>query len=79
MKVVLFILTCLFLMSCGQHRDGTSVWAGGLFLIPVLEIGGIIVFGLTYYKRKSVGYLWFAIGCFLALLATIWLVNAEKG
>lgn len=77
MKLLLFILTCMFLMSCGQHRDGTSVWAEGLWVIPAVEIVGIVIFSVIAVKRRN--FMWYAIGLLLALIATVWAVNADKG
>jgi hypothetical protein len=97
MKYLLFSLLIL-MTGCGHYSDGTSVWAGGLFIIPLLEIGGIIVFGGLAYKSwtsgstgpggrdpsakrvpiTSIGFFWFAVMLTLALIATIWLVNADK-
>lgn len=53
-KVILFALTCILLMSCGHHRDGTSVWAGGLWIIGLFPAAGAIIwFRTAYLSHKS--------------------------
>lgn len=53
-KVTLFILTTLTLTSCGKFSDGTSVWAEGLWIIPVLMfLGGAWFLYLAYRASKS--------------------------
>lgn len=53
-KVILFSLVSILLMSCGHYADGTSVWSGGLFIIPWLTgIGSAIFFVIAFLKSKS--------------------------
>lgn len=53
MRPTTFIL-CLFLFSCGHYADGTSVWSGGLFIIPIItSIGSAIFFYQAYKSYKS--------------------------
>lgn len=54
MKQSIFFLMTMFLVSCGKHRDGTSVWAGGLWILPVVcLVGSAIFFRLAYKSSKS--------------------------
>lgn len=58
MKKLLYLLP-LFLMSCGKFSDGTSIWAGGLWILPTLTfIGGLIFlyFGIRASKSGSEQY-----------------------
>ena len=48
-KVLFFFMMCVFLMSCGHHRDGSSVWAGGLWILPVL---GFAATAWSYYRMS---------------------------
>ena len=50
MKYFLYSLLIL-LSSCGKHRDGTSVWAGGLWIIPTVTALACIWF--TYLSVKA--------------------------
>lgn len=34
----------LLLASCSKHSDGTSVWAGGLWILPIVTLGGMLFF-----------------------------------
>lgn len=53
-KVILFCLVAIMLTSCGHHSDGTSVWAEGLWIIPLLPaIGAVIWFIAAYRSSKS--------------------------
>lgn len=53
-KTILFVLVSIFLMSCGHHRDGTSVWAEGLWIIPVgLLLASAWSFYRAYRASKS--------------------------
>lgn len=55
-KFFLFILTiaCFTLTSCGKFSDGTSVWQGGLFIIPLLTfVGSVIFFYQAWRSSKS--------------------------
>lgn len=52
---MLLIGSLLFLESCGgKFKDGTSVFAEGLWLVPtVLLVGGSILIGVAYLQSKS--------------------------
>lgn len=53
-KATLFILSTLLLTSCGKHADGTSVWAEGVWIIPMLMLlGGLTFMYLAYRASKS--------------------------
>ena len=54
MKYYLF-LCLLFLGSCAKHADGTSVWAGGLWLVPALFSIGVLIFGYKTIKGYQSG------------------------
>lgn len=54
MKYILFILSLFMITSCGKFKDGTSVWAEGLWAIPLLLVlGGIWFLYLTIRASKS--------------------------
>lgn len=57
MKTINFlfaIAACVLLSSCGHHRDGTSVWAEGLGIIPaILFAGSSIFFVQAYLASRS--------------------------
>ena len=90
LKLFLFILTAFVFASCGKHSDGTSVWAGGLWLAPLLTGIGTVVFGLltltsstsgTVGKKGNtfnVGYGIFTVCLLIATIVIIWMVNADK-
>jgi hypothetical protein len=50
-NVILFALCCLFFVSCGHHRDGSSVWAVGLWILPW---GTGLAAGWCWYRAISV-------------------------
>lgn len=53
-KFLLFLLTIVGLTSCSKFSDGTSVWAGGLWVIPWLTFSGSLAFFIqTYMAVKS--------------------------
>lgn len=54
MKNLLFILL-VALTGCGVHRDGTSVWSDGLFIVPLLPIVGSLYFFITAYQSSKSG------------------------
>lgn len=54
-KVILFALTAMFLTSCGKFSDGTSVWADGLFIIPILTGLGSVWFGYKAWVAHNSG------------------------
>lgn len=49
------LLTSLFLTSCGHFADGSSVWQGGLFIVPLLTFLGAVWFGYKAYKAHNSG------------------------
>ena len=55
MKNLLFILTSIFFISCGKHRDGTSVWAEGLWLVVALPLIGAVIFLISGYRSSKSG------------------------
>lgn len=56
MKTLTFLLTIVTLLSsCGKHRDGTSVWAGGLWIIPVLTTIGAFIFFVNAFRASQSG------------------------
>lgn len=54
-KTFLPAVLVLFLTSCGHHRDGTSVWAGGLFVLPVILLAFAAFFLLKAYRSSRSG------------------------
>lgn len=64
MKKLLYLLP-FFLVSCGKFRDGSSIWQGGLWLIPAVTFLAGCVFmyfgyrasksGSIYYKKDAQG------------------------
>ena len=53
-SIILFVLASVFLMSCGNFSDGTSVWQSGLWIVPWLTgVGAAIFFALAYKSSKS--------------------------
>lgn len=47
-------LSALFLTGCGRHRDGTSVWAEGLWVLPaVLSIASLWFFFVAWRASRS--------------------------
>ena len=55
MKAITFALTCLTLASCSKFPDGTSVWGGGLFILPWVTFLGAAWFGYKAYKAWQSG------------------------
>lgn len=57
MKNVNLIVAALLLFvttSCGHYADGTSVWAGGTWILLVIGIAGTIGTGIYgYFQTKS--------------------------
>lgn len=48
------VIGSFLLASCGKYADGTSVWGGGLFIIPwVTGIGSLVCFYVAYLSSKS--------------------------
>jgi hypothetical protein len=56
-KTILFLLlvASMFLSSCGKYYDGTSVWAGGAFLVFWIPFIGSFVFLYFAYKASKSG------------------------
>lgn len=64
-QFLLVVLVSLLAMSCGKFADGTSVWQGGLWIIPVvLFLASIYSFyraiaqwqsGSSYWGKDSKG------------------------
>lgn len=52
-KLFAFILTATALTGCAKFPDGTSVWAEGLWIIPVLLLTGIVIFGYKAYASSK--------------------------
>lgn len=50
MKYLLTIFTALLLTSCAHFSDGSSVWGGGLWIVPILTSLGTTFFGWQTYK-----------------------------
>lgn len=62
-NVILFLriaFVSIFLMSCGKFSDGTSVWQGGLWIVPAVTGGASIVFWILtiveWLKGGTVGW-----------------------
>lgn len=55
MKNLLFILTVILLTGCGHFPDGTSVWGGGLGIIPFILFGGSAWFFYTAWRKSKSG------------------------
>lgn len=54
MKYLLFILTVILFTSCGHYSDGTSVYAGKVWILLVLlPLGGLWFIYLAYRASKS--------------------------
>lgn len=53
--LLLLLAACCFLLpSCAHFRDGQSVWAEGLWIIPWLTgLGSVFFFYLAYRSSKS--------------------------
>lgn len=52
----LLLIAVTVLMGCGKHSDGTSVWAAGLWIIPVATFLGSVAFfyvGWTAHRSGS--------------------------
>lgn len=54
-SIILFAICSIFLMSCGHYTDGTSVWAGGLWIIPLVTIIGSAIFFYKAYRSSKSG------------------------
>lgn len=52
MKTVLFLLMAFAFASCGHYSDGTSVWAGGAWLIFWLPFVASFVFLYFAYRAS---------------------------
>lgn len=54
-KTILFAIVSMFLMSCGHHRDGTSIWAEGGWIIPLIPAIGAVLFFISAYRSSKSG------------------------
>lgn len=54
-KLIAVLMSCFAMQGCGKYADGTSVWAGGLIIIPVVMIVGAIIFFVQAYKASKSG------------------------
>lgn len=54
-KVITAALIAAALMSCGQHRDGTSVWAEGLWIIPAVLLSAATIFLIVAWRAYQSG------------------------
>lgn len=54
-KLFAFSTLAITLTSCGKHSDGTSVWAGGLFVIPVVLALAAVFFLYKAYRASKSG------------------------
>lgn len=53
-KVILFALSAILLMGCGKFSDGQSIWAEGLWVLPLLTgLGAIWFWYVTLKAQKS--------------------------
>ena len=52
---IIAFIACLFLASCGKFADGTSVWGGGLWILPWITFIGTVIFGYMAYKSSKSG------------------------
>lgn len=58
MKTIKFLLAFLFIItlaSCGKHSDGTSVWAGMLWILPFITTAATFYFGYKLLKSYQSG------------------------
>lgn len=51
----LLLFGLILLASCGKHRDGTSVWAEGLWLVVALPLIGAVIFLISGYRSSKSG------------------------
>lgn len=51
----LLLFGLVLLASCGKHRDGTSVWAEGLWLVVALPLIGAVIFLISGYRSSKSG------------------------
>lgn len=59
MKKSLLLIASMFLFlltGCTHYADGTSVWSGGLFILPLLTVIGAAIFGYQAYKAHNSGF-----------------------
>ena len=55
MRTTIFLFMVTLLSSCGKHSDGTSVWAGGLWLVAAIPFVLALYFGYIAYRQSSDG------------------------
>ena len=56
-----FFVFCvaILMQSCGKFSDGTSVWQGGLWLLPTVTLTASLFFlGLAYFASRSGSWWW---------------------
>jgi hypothetical protein len=57
-KFLLFSFSVLLIFlftGCAHYSDGTSVWAGGLWLVPSVTSFGAIAFFIAAYRSSKSG------------------------
>lgn len=54
LKTIIGIMA-LFLVGCSKYPDGTSVYQGGLWIVPALTLAGAALFGYQAYKGSISG------------------------
>lgn len=53
-NAILMLFVSVLLISCGKFADGTSVWAGGVWILPVgLFCASVYFLFIAYTKSKS--------------------------
>jgi len=55
MKKLLYIFAMLLLTGCGKFSDGQSVWAGGVWIIPILLFSAAGFFLYIAIKKSKSG------------------------
>lgn len=54
-KLIPISILCLFLTSCAKFKDGTSVWQGGLWVLPWLTALASLFFLWKAWKASKSG------------------------
>jgi membrane protease YdiL (CAAX protease family) len=52
---LLALFTTVLLTSCGKFSDGSSVWQGGLWILPVICVLGGLFFVYQGFKNSKSG------------------------
>jgi len=55
MKLIYFFLLSVLLTSCGKFADGTSIWAGGLWVIPTITFLASVGFFYVSWRMSRSG------------------------